>query len=221
MISKERHFYFLLAGLLIALLVTPTASQHFPGAAGLMLTVTLLVSVVSLSASKYIYRAAWLLVGSKVLLSVYVYFHPTFWIYIAEAIIMVTFFVLATVFAFRLVLEDRKVDFNRIAGAISIYLLIGLIWASFYFFLYLMDPQSIHGLPETSASGADLFNTVYIELLYFSYVTLTTLGYGDITPVSRAAQSLAYVEAIAGVMYVAVLVASLISSFGEKRVTRS
>jgi hypothetical protein len=52
-------------------------------------------------------------------------------------------------------------------------------------------------------------------------VTLSTLGYGDITPVSRAAQSLASVEAIAGVMYVAVLVASLVSSFGAKRVTRS
>lgn len=221
MISREHHFYFLLAGLLIALLVTPTASQHFPGTAGLMLTVTLLVSVVSLSASKYIYRAAWLLVGSKVLLSVYVYFYPTFWIYIAEAIIMATFFILATVFAFRLVVEDRQVDFNRIAGAVSIYMLIGLIWASFYFFLYLIDPQSIRGLPETSAGDAGLFNTVYIELLYFSYVTLSTLGYGDITPVSRAAQSLAYVEAIAGVMYVAVLVASLVSSFGAKRVTRS
>jgi hypothetical protein len=57
--------------------------------------------------------------------------------------------------------------------------------------------------------------------LYYSYVTLSTLGYGEITPASRAAQSLAYLEAICGVMYIAVLVSSLVGSYGSKRVAQA
>ena len=63
--------------------------------------------------------------------------------------------------------------------------------------------------------------SAYMDLLYYSYVTLSTLGYGDITPVSRAAQALSYLEAICGVMYVAVLVAALVGSYGNKRVAQA
>jgi hypothetical protein len=52
-------------------------------------------------------------------------------------------------------------------------------------------------------------------------VTLSTLGYGDLTPASRAAQSLSYLEAISGVMYVAVLVSALVGSYINKRITRA
>ena len=134
---------------------------------------------------------------------------------------MFTFFVLAATFAFGRVLEDDNVDMNRIAGAVSIYMLIGLIWASLYFFLSLMDPQAFNGLSDLSSHEVKHLNAAYMDLLYYSYVTLSTLGYGDVTPVGRAAQSLAYLEAICGVMYVAVLVASLVGSYGNKPVDRA
>ena len=134
---------------------------------------------------------------------------------------MTAFFVLATVFAFQRVLDGEYVDMNRIAGAISIYMLFGLIWASLYFFLSLMDPQAFNGLPDLSSPDWKLMNSAYMDLLYYSYVTLSTVGYGDITPVSRAAQALSYLEAICGVMYVAVLVAALVGSYGNKRVAQA
>jgi uncharacterized membrane protein len=105
---------------------------------------------------------------------------------------------------------------NRIAGAISVYMLIGLIWTSLYFALSLIDPQSFAGITALSDYQKNLTSTAYLDLLYFSYVTLSTLGYGDITPVSRAAQSLAYLESICGVMFIAVLVAAMVGSYGNQ-----
>ena len=208
MTSRKNPFFFLLGGLLLALLIAPITVEDFPKISGLMLTGTLLVSVLSLAASKRVFIAAWLLVAAKVVLDIVAIVYPEVSVQVVEAIIMFAFFILATVFAFQRVLEDEYVDINRIAGAISIYMLIGLIWTSLYFFLSLLDPQSFNGLSDTSSAALKLHDTIYMDLLYYSYVTLSTLGYGEITPASRAAQSLSYLEAICGVMYVAVLVAA-------------
>ncbi len=217
MSSRKNRFFFLLGGLLVALLVAPITTEYFPGISGLILTVALLTAVSSMAASKRMYMAAWSLVAAKIVLDIAAYVDPVAWIPIAEAVVMFTFFAVATAFAFRRVLEGDHVDMNRIAGAISIYMLIGLIWASLYFFLSLMDPQAFNGVSDLGFGEAKLLNAAYMDLLYYSYVTLSTLGYGDVTPVSRAAQSLAYLEAISGVMYVAVLVAALVGSYGKKR----
>lgn len=218
---RKNPFYFLLGGLLISLLVAPIIGARFPAVGGFIFTVTLLVSVLGLSASKRLYIAAWTLVAAKVLMDMIGYLHPAEEVFIAEIIVLFLFFVLAIVFAFRRVLEDELVDLNRIAGAISIYMLIGLLWASFYFFLFLLDPQAFKGMPDLNTHDPMLLRTAYTDLLYFSYVTLSTLGYGDITPASRAAQSLSYLEAISGVMYVAVLVSALVGSYSNKRVVRA
>ena len=155
MTSRKNPFYFLLGGLLVALLITPMVTQHHPGVAGLLLTVTLLIAALSLSASKRMYRAAWALIATKIVLDVVGHFHPQLGIHIAEAAVLTAFFVLATVFAFQRVLDGEYVDMNRIAGAISIYMLFGLIWASLYFFLSLMDPQAFNGLPDLSSPNGN------------------------------------------------------------------
>jgi voltage-gated potassium channel Kch len=90
-----------------------------------------------------------------------------------------------------------------IQGAIAIYLLFGLSWANAYLIAIQLNPhsfQSTVGLSVTSVS----------EWFYYSYVTLTTLGYGEITPISRVARALAIGEAVTGQLYLAVLIARLI-----------
>ena len=221
MTSTRNPFFYLLGGLLIALIVAPITSERIPGISGFVLTGTLLIATLSLAASKRMYMAAWSLVAAKVALNIIAYVEPVAWVHIAETVVLFIFFVLAAAFAFGRVLEDDNVDMNRIAGAISIYMLIGLIWASLYFFLSLMDPQAFNGLSDLSSHEVKHLNAAYMDLLYYSYVTLSTLGYGDVTPVGRAAQSLAYLEAICGVMYVAVLVAALVGSYGKKRVAQA
>jgi len=221
MTSTKNPFFFLLGGLLVALLVAPITTEHLPWISGMMLTGTLLIAVLSLVASKRMYMAAWSLVAAKIVLDIVAYIEPSAGIHIAETVVMFAFFVLATAFSLQRVLEGDVVDMNRIAGGISIYMLIGLIWASLYFFLSLLDPQAFNGVSDFRFDDAQLLRNTFMDLLYYSYVTLSTLGYGEITPASRAAQSLAYLEAICGVMYVAVLVSALVGSYGSKRVAQA
>ena len=209
-VTKNNRFYFLLAGLLIVLLIAPILTDFYPGLTGMLLTVTLLIAVFSMSESKRYNRLAWFLVITKVVLTGIGYFDDDVGIFIGETIVLFAFFILATVFSMKRVLEGDFVDMNRIAGAISIYMLIGLIWGSVYFFIALLNPDAFRGLTDLPVPERAQVNSVYMDLPYYSYVTLTTLGYGDVTPVSRGAQSLAYLEAICGVMYVAVLVSALV-----------
>ncbi len=96
---------------------------------------------------------------------------------------------------------------DRVFGAIVLYLLIGLIWAVAYAALDLQSPASFSGHPGGDSGLADW--------VYFSFVTLTTVGYGDIVPVARAARSLAILEALIGQLYPAVIIARLVSLQGN------
>jgi hypothetical protein len=96
------------------------------------------------------------------------------------------------------------VDGNKVIGAICIYILIGLIWAFFYLMVEHYFPGSFKGLDP------GIWQHNLEELIYYSMVTLTTLGYGDITPTLPLARFLAYAEAVTGVFYTTILVASLI-----------
>lgn len=95
------------------------------------------------------------------------------------------------------------VTFHRILGAISAYLLLGVAWADAYALLALLRPSAFAGAVD-SAGGARVW-------IYFSFVTLTTVGYGDIVPVDPVARSLAVLEAVTGPLYIAILLARLVS----------
>jgi VanZ family protein len=92
---------------------------------------------------------------------------------------------------------------DRIFGAVTLYLLLGLIWAVAYAAIESAMPGSFAGKLNPQSALADW--------AYFSFVTLTTVGYGDITPVARAARSLAMLEALIGQLYPAIIIARLVS----------
>jgi len=96
---------------------------------------------------------------------------------------------------------------DRVAGAIAVYLLLGLLWALVYGMVSSTDPDAFTGLASFSLeeSGAQQ------DFIYFSFVTLTTLGYGDMSPVSPFAKTLAWFEAVFGQLYLAVTIARLVS----------
>lgn len=99
------------------------------------------------------------------------------------------------------------VDSDRILGAVSIYLVAGWLWAFVYALLEVWRPGSFVGLTEDPARlGTELVG----ELMYFSFVTLTTLGYGDVTPGRELARNLAVLQAVFGQLYLAVVVARLV-----------
>ena len=113
-------------------------------------------------------------------------------------------YVIATVL--RRVVTAKVVDAEVIFAAVSVYLLIAITWAVSYDLLDLVAPGSFGGAAEGKAASFNGF-------LYFSLTTLTTLGYGDITPVSSLARIWSTLEAVTGVFYLAILVARLVSLY--------
>ena len=100
-------------------------------------------------------------------------------------------------------LRAGPITFHRIQGAVAAYLLLGVAWAHAYAILALVRPGAFSGAAG-AADGPRAF-------LYYSFVTLTTVGYGDVLPVHPAARSLSMLEAVTGPLYLAVLLARLVS----------
>ena len=109
------------------------------------------------------------------------------------------FFALAIVILIKKMMERKVITADTIKGGISIYFLIGLLWMIFYTFASNINPDSIN------IAGN---NTV--DLFYYSYTTLTTLGYGDITPEGDIVKLLAIAEAFIGQIYLAIFIAQLV-----------
>jgi hypothetical protein len=115
---------------------------------------------------------------------------------------------LAMLLLFAMVVAARSyrpgpVTHHRIQGAVAVLLLLGLVWANAYELLYLIHPAAFNGAIG-NAPGLQTW-------IYYSFVTLTTMGYGDITPVHPIARSLAISEALAGQLYIAVTLARLMA----------
>jgi len=99
--------------------------------------------------------------------------------------------------------EREYISADMIYGGINVYLLVTVAFAGAYKVQALLVPGSIDGLSVDSTIG---------DTLYYSAVTITTLGYGEITPVSDTARMLAFVEALFGQLYIAVLLAKLVAT---------
>lgn len=103
--------------------------------------------------------------------------------------------------------KARRVDRNVLYITFSLYLILGLFWGSLYALLYQLSPGCFSGaLLQNADNLLHNFN-------YFSFVTLTTLGYGDITPQTAGAAAVCQLEAIVGQFYTAVVVAWLVGMF--------
>jgi hypothetical protein len=107
------------------------------------------------------------------------------------------------------VFRAGRVTIDGIFASVVTYQMIGLFFAQVYTLMMLVDPNALH-LPDSIPENTQNFRA---ELIYFSFVTLATLGYGDIVPDTSTARSVAIIEAIIGQFYVAVVVALLVSSF--------
>jgi len=124
----------------------------------------------------------------------------------------VTLAVFAAYAALRFALKSGKVDSERLSAALSAYLLAGHFFGITYFQIEQLRPGSfaIAGV-ATLPAQLDLQTAIY-----FSYVTLATLGYGDISPLTPTTRGLAVSEAVLGQLYLAVLVARLVGMTGRR-----
>lgn len=111
----------------------------------------------------------------------------------------------------RSIFSARHVSADVLIAGVTIYLLLGTIYVPIYTQLEVAFPGSF--AMNTAMSDVGYASLLWTRFLYFSYMTLTTLGYGDITPLTGVTQALAVSEAIIGVLYIAVLMARLVGVY--------
>ncbi len=208
----NNDFSYMLAALLIFLIGVPVAIDlHLLPILIIRLvsfSLLLMIGLWSLRKSGFIFKVSvgLVVVGTGLnLLSAYEY--QLVYLFGSTAAILI-FLATATAVAMKQIALDSKVSTNRIIGAICVYLMLGVIWALMYSLLEAAVPGSFGGIVERAITGA-----WDPDWVYFSFVTLTTLGYGDILPLTISARSLAYFEAIVGQFYLAILVAGLVGAY--------
>lgn len=126
--------------------------------------------------------------------------------YLVSQIGMILCFLFAGFRIIGMILKMDRITANVIYAAIVVYLIAGFMWADIYSLIELLQPGSIKLGDFNVHPGG-------FRLTYFSFVTLTTLGYGDVVPLSHTAEAFAILEAIFGQMYITVLIAWLVGRF--------
>jgi len=101
-------------------------------------------------------------------------------------------------------------SYDKVCGGICGFLVLGLLWTTMYSLAILIDPDAFGGAISTSPED-------YHNVLYFSFTTLTTVGYGDLIPKTPAAKMLANMEGLVGQLYLAILIARLVSEHAGQR----
>ena len=113
----------------------------------------------------------------------------------------------------RAVLRAETVTRDTIYGALSVYLLMAFVWGIAYLLLETLQPG---GLSMDIARHPN-HKVDWFDCMFYSFVTLTSLGYGDMVPISPQCRSLSVLEAVSGIMYVAVLVACLVGLYAVRK----
>jgi hypothetical protein len=208
-ITTKNNFLWLLLGLIFFLFAGAVAEQfglnHVNRVVNIALMITLVLNIWTVSDEHTDFRG-WKAVATIIITVTMITDSVIESNALAKFQLHLTFLFLSltTWQAWRQVMFTGRVDQNKIVGAICIYLLLGLVWAFAYMSVEAYIPGSMNGLDE----GLWQHNTD--DLVYYSMVTLTTLGYGDITPDQPLVRFLAYMESVTGIFYTTVLVASLI-----------
>ena len=208
---QKSNFYYLLIALLVVLLAVPLADDFealtTPIVRGIIFSTLLLIGVWSLGGGGHYFSVGMAFVVAGIALNIVaINLYSPIWQY-SSILALIGFLLVAITFTLRQVVFGTEMNANRLVGAICIFLLLGVIWALAYTLLDLLMPGSFVGLAAKREAGWDS------GWLYFSFVTLTTLGYGDVAPASALARTMAYMQAVVGQFYLAVLVAGLVSAY--------
>ena len=215
MIRTTSNFFYMLVALLIFLVVLPIASdlelisERIDRVIGY--SCLFLVGIWSLQGSGTWFRIGLSLVAAGMLFNVLAYISDSLAYVFASIATLSLFLLLSILNALKQVLFSNEISANRLVGVICVYLLLGSLWAMLYATVEIAMPGSFRGIADVSSADYD---NIWV---YFSFVTLTTLGYGDITPINGTARVLVYAEAVFGIFYMAVLVAGLVSVYMVER----
>ena len=208
---ERTNFYYLLLALLIFLVAVPLNDDFVVGSPPLvkaiLFSLILIIGVRSLKGGGVFFVDGMVFVVAGIILTLVSTRTQSLLFQHASLLSLIGFLLVAIIFTMKQVAIGTAISTNRLVGAVCVYLLLGVIWALSYSVLELAVPGSFAGFDAWSDRGWDS------EWLYFSFVTMTTLGYGDLLPISAAARAMAYMQAVFGQFYIAVLVAGLVGAY--------
>ena len=208
---EQTDFFYLLGALLFLLIAVPL-THDFQVLSPVMdkaffFSVLMIVGARSLKGGGRFFTVGMVLAAIGVALNVFAIGQSSLVFQYGSYLSLIAFLLVSISYTMKQVAFGTELNTNRLVGVVCVYLLLGVIWALVYSLVELAAPGSFRGIDAGVDAGWDS------NWIYFSFVTLTTLGYGDITPVSATARSLVYLQAIAGLFYMAVLVAGLVSAY--------
>jgi hypothetical protein len=207
--SREARSVVLLISIVLFFVLAPILESAEIGGLFLLLNlyVTLVAATIELAEKRKLFWSAIPLAGTSMILLLVSRYHPIWPLLFANNLVLAAFLLLVSVSLFNYLGQKGQIARVRLYVSVSLYFLLGLTWFAFYNLLNVIQPGSF------SEGGVILTgNTHWSTMLYFSLTTLTTLGYGDILAVKPAARMISVLEAVAGVLYIAITVARLIAS---------
>jgi formate hydrogenlyase subunit 3/multisubunit Na+/H+ antiporter MnhD subunit len=209
-------FAALFLGLIALLVVVPFAQGHALAEEAFVsgFSVVLLIMLYSLYGNHRRVRRTTLLGGVTLFSNLFAYLTVSPVVDDLSLLLNIVLLAYATALIVGRVFSERRVTTNIILGAVCVYLLIGIVWGMGFTLLNTVMPDSFSMPPGRIAS---LLDGLMRNFIYYSFATLTTLGYGDITPVSVPARYFSVLEAIAGQVYLSVLVARLVGMHISQR----
>ena len=211
------RFMLLALSLMVLLLAYPFWNRTALGLAAfdLVFWSVILASIHAISERRWRFYTGVALAVPALASDIALYFHQGKGLAFVSCLLDLLFLVFVTAVIISYVIRQERISADKILAAVSGYLLLGLVWALMYGALELSFPGSFRIVDPVAPEGAGVAHAVphWADLdnfIYYSLVTLSTLGYGDIVATTRVARSWSAVEAIVGQLYLAVLLARLI-----------
>jgi hypothetical protein len=210
----DRYSLLLLISLIVFLMLSAFVKEHRVLGEGVLLLsmyVALVASTLELSQKRSWRWPGAILAGSSMLVMLVHFLHPVRILMVANWFCLAAFLGFVSAALFSYLGLAGSVTSGRLYGLVSLYLLLGV----FYYAIFnLIETMHRHSFLETGMPASTEVSRH--SLLYLSLITLTTLGYGDIVPVTPPARMVAAFEAVTGVLYIAITVARLVSAYQKE-----
>ena len=213
-LNVKRKFLFLLISLLLLFFFYPFVQRSAAGTIilDIVFLVILLSSIFAISERKNVFVISLLLALAAFGSTVLNYSLMTVSLRLVAVSAYGLFFIVMAVAILSTIIKTKKVTIETIYASICVYLILGIIWTMLFSAVEIIEPGSFlsGGAPIVDFSGDPVKRNIFANFIYYSFVTLTTLGYGDIIPVSPYARALSSLEAVIGQLFIAVLIAGLV-----------
>ena len=208
----KSRFLYLIVAILSLILVAPFLQDYIRLRIllDILFSIIFIIAIFAVSRKKHHIPLAVVLAVPMILSLWASYFVVSDAVFIVGRISGILFFAFAIVQILQFIIRAQSVTKNVLFAAIIVYLLIALMWSFIYGLLEVLQPGSFNVSKGHILESRRLF-------LYFSFVTITTLGYGDITPLTDRATSFAILEAFVGQIYLVVVVAWLVGMYVSRK----